>query len=316
MGTNHVELSTAGDPFEKDLRARAALRVQQGDVEQLAATLAALPSAASGESAWPGPPEAAATGLRDAVSEGEGGVAELARLDSRIAATEAEISALEAQRRKQIVLLIVVAIVVIVVLGKFLRALLQQLYEVMFSRLSASGAGDGPALVRLRAALFSLAGFLREHRAAVARLLLDAGQGEVVVQDFLRANAPRHLALLMQLLSEAAAEGDLNEAPPLQRFVFVMSSVAAPLLIAQGVARLNVAPELVTAHLDEQVLSDAAIRQRIDWALAALGARGAGPGTPIGPRPAAPAELPAAAPSVPTPSSPSVTLAPSSRRSR
>ena len=90
----------------------------------------------------------------------------------------------------------------------------------------------------------------------------------------------------------------------------------APLLIAQGVARLNVAPELVTAHLDEQVLSDAAIRQRIDWALAALGARGAGPGTPIGPRPAAPAELPAAAPSVPTPSSPSVTLAPSSRRSR
>ena len=199
---------------------------------------------------------------------------------------------------------------------EFLRALLQQLYEVMFSRLSASGAGDGPALVRLRAALFSLASFLRDQRAAVARLLLDAGQGEVVVQDFLRANAPRHLDLLMQLLAQSAAEGDLNEAPPLQRFVFVMSSVAAPLLIAQGVARLNVAPELVTAHLDEQVLSDAAIRQRIDWALAALGARGAGPGTPIGPRPAAPAELPAAAPSVPTPSSPSVTLAPSSRRSR
>lgn len=117
MGTNHVELSTAGDPFEKDLRTRAALRGQQGDIEQLAARLAALPSVASAESPWSGPPEVAATGLRDAVAEGEGGVAELARLDARITSTEAEIAALEAQRRKQILLLVVLAIIVIVVLG-------------------------------------------------------------------------------------------------------------------------------------------------------------------------------------------------------
>lgn len=160
----------------------------------------------------------------------------------------------------------------------FLRAVLQQLYEAMFDRLSASAkGGEGPALPRLRAALFTLATFLREHRATVGRLLLDAGQGEPVVHDFLRANAPRHLGLLMSLLDQAEQEGSVAQRPSLQRFMFVMGAVAAPILASVGVARLDVAPELVTAHLDTQVLSDEAIRDRIDWALLALG----GPAVPI-----------------------------------
>lgn len=154
----------------------------------------------------------------------------------------------------------------------FLRAVLQQLYETMFARLSASAGGDdGPALPRLRAALFTLATFLREHRAAVGRLLLDAGHGEPVVHEFLRANAPRHLGLLMRLLEQAECEGGLAPRPSLQRFMFVMGAVVAPILASVGVARLDVAPERVTAHLDSQVLSDDAIRDRIEWALLALG---------------------------------------------
>ncbi|MEK8034102.1 TetR family transcriptional regulator [Ideonella sp. DXS29W] len=152
--------------------------------------------------------------------------------------------------------------------GAFLEAVLQQVYEQMFSQLSASAARDGPVLGRLEDALLTLARFVREHHALLARLAIDAAHGETVVQQFLRTNAPRHLTLLLQLLGEAESAGLLIPAPPMQRFVFLMGSVAAPMLMVQAMAALGVAP--AAAMGAAQALSDDAIRQRVQWALAAL----------------------------------------------
>jgi AcrR family transcriptional regulator len=152
----------------------------------------------------------------------------------------------------------------------FLQALLQQLYEQMYARLSAGAAEDEPVLQRLDAALMTLAGFVREHHALVGRLAIDAANGETVVHDFLRANAPRHLGLLMQLMAEAEAGGWMRPAPPLQRFVFLMGAVLSPMLVAPAVAALGVAPGIVGGAVQQQVLADEAIRQRVQWALAAL----------------------------------------------
>ena len=152
----------------------------------------------------------------------------------------------------------------------FLQAVLQQLYEQMFAKLSAGATREGPVLDRLQGALITLASFVREHHALVGWLAIDAANGETVVHDFVRANAPRHLGLLMQLMAEAEAAGELQPTPPLQRFVFLMGAVLSPMLVAPAIAALGVAPTIVGATVQAQVLSDEAIEQRVQLALGAL----------------------------------------------
>lgn len=152
----------------------------------------------------------------------------------------------------------------------FLRELLQQFYEEMFSALSAHAAHPGPPLARLREALLFLACFIRDHADVLGRVFADAGSGDPVAAEFVRANAPRHLRLLLQLMNEAEQRGELAPLAALQRFVFVMGAVASPLVIAPRIARMRVAPGLVARQLKSQVTSDAAIAQRVDLALMAL----------------------------------------------
>lgn len=153
----------------------------------------------------------------------------------------------------------------------FLRALLQQIYEDLFQDLRLEGSGQGDARQRLAAALLSLARFVREHRPTIARLWADAQAGEAVALDFLRANAPRHLGLLLPLAAEAQRAGLLRPAPPLQCFVFLMGAVVAPIVIGGGVLHLGVLPPALQQGLQAEALSDEALRQRVDWALEALG---------------------------------------------
>ena len=90
--------------------------------------------------------------------------------------------------------------------------------------------------------------------------------------EFIRSNAPRHLKLLLGLMAQAQKEGALARVPPLQRFIFVMSAVAMPLLVAPGIQSLGVEPGVLGEALRKQVMSDKAIRQRIELALAGLAA--------------------------------------------
>ncbi|MFO1336984.1 MAG: TetR/AcrR family transcriptional regulator [Burkholderiaceae bacterium] len=153
----------------------------------------------------------------------------------------------------------------------FLRAVLQQLYEQMFAGLSAGAAGQGPAVDRLHAALFSLAGFVRAQRPVIGRLAVDAANGEAVVHEFVRANAPRHLGLLLALAQEAEQAGELQPMAPVQRFAFLMGSIVAPLLVVPAVAAVQALPPALAATAIDQVLSDDALHQRISMALRALG---------------------------------------------
>jgi AcrR family transcriptional regulator len=152
----------------------------------------------------------------------------------------------------------------------FLRTLLQQLYEEMFTQLSQETKLPGAPLQRLRQALVVLGRFLRMHGAVIGRIWADAGQGESVAREFMQANAPRHVGLLLALFDEAERAGDIAPMPPMQRFTFVMGAVAAPVLVAPRVIELGVAPKALRPMLEPQVLSDAAILARADLALAAL----------------------------------------------
>ena len=155
---------------------------------------------------------------------------------------------------------------------EFLKQLLQGVYEEMFQQLSDGAQQAGPTMQRLRDALRVVACFVRDHAPVLGRVLLDAASGQPVAVDFMRANAPRHLKLLLALMDQAQHEGSLTEVPPMQRFIFVMSSVAMPLLIAPGVLAIGLAPEVIGKSLREQVMTDEAIDQRVELALKAVSA--------------------------------------------
>jgi AcrR family transcriptional regulator len=152
----------------------------------------------------------------------------------------------------------------------FLRTLLQQMYDEMYAGLNNDAGQGGPAVERLRHALGGLARFVRDHRPVIARVWSDAAAGQAVAREFMRANAPRHVSLLMQLLTQAEREGGVAKLPPIQRLSFVMGAVVAPLVIVSGLMAMGITPGLPAAEIDAQALSDAAIGKRIDLALAAL----------------------------------------------
>lgn len=146
---------------------------------------------------------------------------------------------------------------------EFLRRLLNGWYEEMFEQLTAHIAQDAPPLPRLEDAIFFLARFARDNRPMLSRVLMDAAAGSAVAVQFLRDNAPRHLALLLSLMAQAERDGLIVPMPAMQRFVFVMGAVGMPLLVAPALHSIGVAPRLAAAQLQAQVMSDEAIAQRI-----------------------------------------------------
>jgi AcrR family transcriptional regulator len=152
----------------------------------------------------------------------------------------------------------------------FLRALLQQLYEEMFSRLSAQATHKGLAIERLRAALHALARFLRKHRRIVARMWMDAMSGQAVAREFVRENLPRHVGVLLALLDEAEREGSVASMPPLQRLMALLGTIGLPMVFAAGLFEAAVDLPMLKRPFQQQVMSEAAVVQRIDWVLNAL----------------------------------------------
>lgn len=152
----------------------------------------------------------------------------------------------------------------------FLRALLQRHYEEMFSALSLNSQEGTDVMERLTAALLGVARFVRAHRPLIARVWADAQGGQAVALDFLRANAPRHLGVLLALMQEAESTGRLSPQPLLTRFTFLMGAVVAPIILAGGMKSIGAVPPALLPGVDDQVLSDAALLRRIEWALLGL----------------------------------------------
>jgi AcrR family transcriptional regulator len=154
----------------------------------------------------------------------------------------------------------------------FLRTLLQQVYEEMFAGLSDAAALEGPAIERLRAALNRAAGLMLTHRKVFARVWMDATSGEAVATEFLQANVPRHIALLLGLIQQAQKQGALAPLPPIQCIAMLMGSVAMPILFASGLVEVAMPSPAFQRNFDAHVMSAAGIAQRVDLALAALSA--------------------------------------------
>jgi len=152
----------------------------------------------------------------------------------------------------------------------FVRQLLQSIYDEMFASLELA-ASAGPPRDALRAALNVLGRFGRDNGRLLRRLIGDALAGETVALEFLRANMPRHVRVVIGLIVAGQGDGELRRMPPPQALAFLAGSVAAPVLIGGAIAERALVPG-VTVDLAAMIASDAAIAERVDCALLGLAA--------------------------------------------
>lgn len=152
----------------------------------------------------------------------------------------------------------------------FLSILLQGLYEEMFAQLTFQAKAERPPLENLRAAVNVLGRFLRDNRLLLRRLMPDAIAGEPIARKFFHSSFPRHLAVMAQLVGEAQRSGVLRPLPLFQAMSFVGGAVAMPIIMATAAQAEGFVPPMISGNLDEDVLSDRAISQRVDMALKGL----------------------------------------------
>lgn len=153
---------------------------------------------------------------------------------------------------------------------EFTRILLQEFYEDLFARLT-SAAEEGPdAVTQLRNTILAAAYFMKQHHDFYLAVFKDVFNGDKQVVQFIRVNFPRHSRVFLDLIGRAQEEGSLVKLPFQQIISFLMSSVNLPTLI--GFTILEHRPKRGKSGdgLIEAVISDAAIAQRLDFALKGL----------------------------------------------
>jgi AcrR family transcriptional regulator len=154
----------------------------------------------------------------------------------------------------------------------FLRALMQQAYEEMFSRLTLEVSVHRAASDSLRQAVRAIGRWVRDNRRFLARVLADALGGEKCARDFLRDNLPRHFVVLQAIIAQGQAQGRIVDLPVPQVIGMCAGSVAMPILFGGALIDGGELPAPMAKTLARSLLSDAAIDQRIELALAAISA--------------------------------------------
>jgi AcrR family transcriptional regulator len=154
----------------------------------------------------------------------------------------------------------------------FLRAMLQQTYETMFAHLQLESGRELEPVAALRSAFRVIGRFARENRRFILRVMADALSGEMVARDFMRDNMPRHLHLIQMLLAEGQKRGAIRAMAPQQALAFCVGAIASPILLGGAIADSGALARATSRSLAEALLTEKAIDERIDLALAALAA--------------------------------------------
>ena len=152
----------------------------------------------------------------------------------------------------------------------FLDELIERWYAPVFERLQLDAAAGAPPLDALRAALLHLVAWLVDNRAFVAQLLLDAAAGEPAAQRFVRSLDARHPQLLLALVQRAQQAGALRREEPLHQLMFLMTTLAVPVLAFHLAQRPGAAPPKLAQALATFTTDLALVEQRLGWALRGL----------------------------------------------
>jgi AcrR family transcriptional regulator len=152
----------------------------------------------------------------------------------------------------------------------FVRAVLERMYEEMFSELVLQVNPSAPALTNLRNLLHALAKFARKHRLLMVRLVSETMSGERLPADFLRRNVPRHLKLIAEIVAKGQQEGSIVAGPLPMLVAFIVGAVAGPLLLGSALEQHRLVPASALAGVRAHIVSESAIGERITLVLRAL----------------------------------------------
>ncbi len=157
---------------------------------------------------------------------------------------------------------------------EFERRVLKHMYDRFFRDFNLKSGGEGDPLDRLRRAVHTLGHFIRENRSLILGMMHDAMSDDQVVVDFVTENFPRHAIVLADLIKQCQAKGLIIKKPFYLILPHFIGAVAAPNIVvgllekAKTKALFGVALSL----FKDQILSDAALDERIDIVLRGLGA--------------------------------------------
>src|SRR4051812_38024006 len=147
----------------------------------------------------------------------------------------------------------------------FLRALMQQAYEEMFSTLTLEMARHtGEPIANLRAALRVLGRFMRDNRPFLARVFTDALSGEQCARQFLRDNMPRHLGVLNAIVAEGQKRGSFVDIPFPQVIGLCGGGMVMPILLGGALIESGTLTGPMAHVIEKCFLTDPGIDQRID----------------------------------------------------
>jgi AcrR family transcriptional regulator len=152
----------------------------------------------------------------------------------------------------------------------FLRALMQQAYEEMFATLTLDAGRAADPVANLRAGLRVLGRFLRDNRPFISRVLADALAGEECAREFLRDNMPRHIGVLHRFIVEGQQAGRIVPLASAQVLATCVGALAMALIFGGALAQGGSLPPAMSKMIQDTLLTDAAIDERIDLALCAI----------------------------------------------
>jgi AcrR family transcriptional regulator len=152
----------------------------------------------------------------------------------------------------------------------YLEALIERWYAPLMAQLQLSADGADDPRDALRRVLLQLVRWLIDNRNFLAHLVVDAGAGEAAARRFMRTLDQRHPALLLALIAQAQQAGQLRRAEPLHQLLFLMSTLAAPVLMFHLLGNSGALPAGFARAVSAFVNELPQVQTRLDWALRGL----------------------------------------------
>lgn len=153
---------------------------------------------------------------------------------------------------------------------QFTRALLSEIYEEMFQRLSDEikrHETTPDPLVRLKGLLSVLGGVAIENRSIWGALVKEVLSGEPTVARFVRENFPRHIRLVSEAIVDCQKKNRLRSDLTVAQIIALCASIInAPVVLGSLIGKFVQAENTVAS----EILTPEFLELRIDFLMRGL----------------------------------------------
>jgi AcrR family transcriptional regulator len=156
----------------------------------------------------------------------------------------------------------------------FRKRVLQEFYGDFFGRLlgALEAAGSESPRERLRRVMLTVVKFIRENRAVMIAILRDILDGDPEAVEFIRANFPKHVVIVVRLVRDCQKASVLRRMPLPTLISMLLAGVASAPVAVGLMERLSAGTlfRLPMSLLTGGMITDTALEERVDIMLNAL----------------------------------------------